>query len=149
MNQNQTNENNQQIFSADDLTDNNPVTIPVIEERLSIGKEKIETGKVVFTKKVHSEPVTVDIPIVEDEVDVERISINRFVESTPEAIRQEGDKTIISVLKEVLVVEKKLVLVEELHITKRQKNTTEHKEETLKKEEIIVNRLNPDQSSNQ
>lgn len=149
MNLNETNDKNQQTFSIDDITDDTPIRIPVLEERLSVNKQKIETGKVIFTKKVHSEPVSIDIPIAEDEVNIERISLNQFIESAPEAIRQDGDKTIISVVKEVLVVEKKLILVEELHITKKQKHTTEHREEILMKEEVFVNRVNTDQSSNQ
>ena len=108
MNQNEINQKNQQLFSVDDIYDTNSVEIPVIEERLSVNKDKIETGKVIFIKKVHSEPVSVGIPIVANEVEVERITLNKFVESAPEAIWQDGDRAIISVLKEALVVEKNL-----------------------------------------
>jgi uncharacterized protein (TIGR02271 family) len=71
---------------------------------------------------------------------VERIPINQYVDSAPQATRQEGDVTIISVVKEVLVVEKRLMLVEEIRLT-RQK-TQENKEftATLRKEEISVER---------
>jgi len=76
---------------------------------------------------------------------VERKEINRYVDTAPPAIRQEGDVTIISVMKEVLVVEKRLMLVEEVHITKQQQQTPQHFSETLRKEQISVSRNHPDQ----
>lgn len=117
------------------------VIIPVLEEQLTIEKKEIETGKVTITKKVHSEQQIVDIPVVEEEVDVQRIPFNQFIENTPPAVRYEGEKTIIPILKEVLVVEKKLVLVEEVHITRRQNRSTLSQQETLRQEEVIVNRV--------
>ncbi len=117
------------------------VTIPVIEEHLTVDKKEIETGRVTITKKVHSEQQQVEIPVVEEEVDVQRIPFNQYIESTPPAVRYEGEKTIIPILKEVLVVEKKLVLVEEVHITRKKNHSKISQQETLRQEEIIVNRV--------
>jgi uncharacterized protein (TIGR02271 family) len=121
--------------------------IPVFEERLSVDKNNSETGKVTITKHVHSEQQIVNIPVVEEEVNVERIPINQYIESTPPAVRYEGEKTIIPILKEVLVVEKKLVLVEEVHITRKQIHSSFSKQETLRQEEIIVNRVDSNPSA--
>jgi uncharacterized protein (TIGR02271 family) len=116
-------------------------TIPVVAEQLQINKEQVETGKVNISKKVTSEEVTVDVPVVREEVIVEKKPINQYVETAPPAIRQEGDTTIVSVVKEVLVVEKRLMLVEELHITKHRIETSVPTTETLRKEEVVVNRV--------
>jgi uncharacterized protein (TIGR02271 family) len=123
------------------------VVIPVIEEHLTINKKEVETGRVTISKKVHSEQQMIDIPVVEEEVDVQRIPINQYIESTPPAVRYEGEKTIIPILKEVLVVEKKLVLVEEVHITRKQNHSKISQQETLRQEEIIVNRVDSNPTS--
>ena len=123
------------------------MVIPVIEEHLTIDKKEVETGRVTISKKVHSEQQMIDIPVVEEEVDVQRIPINQYIESTPPAVRYEGEKTIIPILKEVLVVEKKLVLVEEVHITRKQNHSKISQQETLRQEEIIVNRVDSNPTS--
>ncbi|WP_082489177.1 YsnF/AvaK domain-containing protein [Dyadobacter sp. Leaf189] len=119
--------------------------IPVIEEKLVVTTELVETGSVTVSKKVVEEQVQFDEHITSEQLLVERKEINRYVDTAPPAIRQEGDVTIISVMKEVLVVEKRLMLVEEVHITKQQQQTPQHFSETLRKEQISVSRNHPDQ----
>ena len=132
--------------SSNEMNEN--VVIPVIEEQLKIDKELIESGKVIISKKVNEYTQNIDIPIINEEVEVTRIEINPYVDTAPPAVRQEGDKTIIPILKEVLVVEKKLLLVEEVHITRKQVKTTTTKQETLKKEEVIVSRVETELNQN-
>lgn len=113
--------------------------IPVLEERLNIGVKQVETGVVQVHKKIISQEVSQDIAVSHDEVEIERIPVNQYVEAAP-AIRYEGDTTIISVVKEVLVVEKRLIVIEELHLTKKQIISTTTVKETLRKEEVEINR---------
>ncbi len=115
-------------------------SIPVIEERLQVGKEEVVTGRVRISKRVHEEEETIGVPLSQEEVKVERVPVNKFVEKAPPGIRQEGDKTIISVLKEVTVVEKRLMLVEEVHISKHKENSVSEQKVKLRKEEVIVDR---------
>jgi len=112
--------------------------IPVIEERLRIEKEKVETGRFLVSKKIHEEHVEEDVPITEENVSISRKEINQYIDSPPPTMRQEGDTTIISVVKEVMVVEKKLMLVEELHITRDKKESTVPVKETVRREEVKV-----------
>jgi uncharacterized protein (TIGR02271 family) len=114
--------------------------IPVIQEKLVVTKELIETGKVLISKQVLEEEALLEVSISHDEVLVERKIINQYVDSAPPAVRQEGDVTIVSVVKEVLVVEKRLMLVEEIHIKKEQLHENTTISETLRKEEITINR---------
>lgn len=123
-------------------------TIPVIEEKLQVGKEFVETGKVRISKRIHEEEETIGVPLSQEEVSIERVPVNKYVDTAPPGIRQEGDTTIISVLKEVTVVEKRLMLVEEVHIRKDQKKSTSEQKVTLRKEEVIVDRQKGD-SDNQ
>lgn len=116
--------------------------IALVEERLNIDIQKVETGTVQIHKKVVSEQVTQEVPVVHEEVQVERVAINQYVDAAPN-VRYQGDTTIISVVKEVLVVEKRLMLVEELHISKKQITSSATVTETLRKEEIEINRVDP------
>jgi uncharacterized protein (TIGR02271 family) len=117
------------------------ITVPVIEEYLSIGREVVETGRVRITKSVTQVPEAAVVPLVHEEVNVERVARNQYVDTAP-TVRQEGDVTIIPVVREVLV--KRLLVVEELHITKRRVETLETQQMVLRKEEVHVERLSPD-----
>jgi uncharacterized protein (TIGR02271 family) len=115
--------------------------IPVIEERLHVGKEWKETGLVRISKTVAEEEVDYQVPVQEEELVVERKQINKYVDLAPPATRYEGDTTIISVIKEVIVVERKLMLVEELHITKRKTEHIVTGTETLRKEQVNIDKI--------
>ncbi len=115
----------------------------MIEEQVQIGKKEVETAKVHISKRVHEELKDVDIPAMHEEVEVERVAMNKIVEEAPPPVRYEGDKMIISVLKEEVVVQKKLVLVEELHVTKKQVETHRTEKMPLRKEEVTIERVKP------
>jgi uncharacterized protein (TIGR02271 family) len=113
-------------------------TIPVIEEEFIIGKKLIETDSIQISKKVFEEEVDADVLMKFEELHIEKKTINQYIDAAPESIRTEGDTTIISVIKEVLVVEKKLMLVEEIYIKKTTSEKTVSVKETLKSEEVIL-----------
>lgn len=114
------------------------ISIPVIEEQLQVEKKVVETGGIRVNKQVHTDDVVVEMPLMHEKYKVERVPVNAYVDELPPAMRQEGDTTIIPVLREVLV--KRTVLVEEIHITK-QKIKKQHAEQgVLRTEEVSVNR---------
>jgi uncharacterized protein (TIGR02271 family) len=115
-------------------------TIPVIEEQVEVSKQTVETGRVRISKGVREEEVDIDLPTTSEEVSVERVEVNKYVETAPPPVRYEGETMIIPVVREVMVVEKKILVVEELHVTKRQVKTHDTQRITLRKEEVNVNR---------
>ncbi|MBF8964538.1 YsnF/AvaK domain-containing protein [Pontibacter sp. FD36] len=115
-------------------------TIPVIEEQVRVDTEVRETGNVHIAKEVHREDVDLDLPIIHEEAEIERVEINQYVDTPPPPVRYEGDKMIIPVLKEVLVVEKRLLVVEEIHVTKRRTEEHDKQHVELRREEIRVER---------
>jgi len=117
------------------------MTIPVIEEQVKIDKEIVETGIVRILKNVHEEEVTVDVPIMHEEHTIERIPVNEYLETPPPPVRYEGETMIIPILREEVVVQKRIVLVEELRITKKQVETHTPQQVTLRKEEVSVDRI--------
>jgi len=118
----------------------NSFTLPVVEETVNLEKKTIETGKVKISKTVNVDTEIVNLLQVQDEVQIERIPINEFVQTPPSPLRYEGDTIIIPVLQEVMVTEKRILLIEEVRITKRKVESKESQEVVLRKEEIKVQR---------
>lgn len=116
--------------------------IPIIEETLVIQKRRVETGGVRVTKVVHEREEEVKVPHVREEITVERMTLNRMVDA-PVSARQEGDTLIIPLLEEVVVMEKRLMVKEELRITKRRIEEHTSQQVMLRREEAIVERLDP------
>lgn len=102
--------------------------IPLVEERAVVDKHVRETGRVRVRTSVERREELVEDELVHEEVEVERVAVGREIDAMPE-IRREEDLTIVPVVEEVLVVEKKLVLVEEIHL--RRTRRTERVSETV------------------
>ena len=109
----------------------------VFEEQAHVDKKVIEKGTVRIVKKVNTEDEKINVPLKSEEVHVERIPVNQYVDAPP-PVRYEGNTTIISVVKEVAVVEKKILLVEEIHINKKINTIEEESTIALRKEDVIV-----------
>jgi uncharacterized protein (TIGR02271 family) len=116
------------------------IVMPVVAETLDVQKRKVETGGVRIKKIVHEREEVVDEPLMREEVQVKRVPINRIVEA-PVPVRHVGNTMIISLLEEVLVVEKRLMLKEELHITKGEVETYKPQRVVLRSEEAVVERV--------
>ena len=114
--------------------------IPVVTEELVVGRQAVETGRVRVTKVVHEEQETVDQPTVTDEVTVERVPVNQYVEAAPEP-RQEGDTLVLPVLEEVVVVQRKLLLKEEVRVTKRRTESRQPQTVSVRREEVKIERI--------
>lgn len=116
------------------------LVLPVIVEQASVQKQIHITGRVRIRKTVQEREEVVDEPLLQQTVQVERVPINRIVEGEI-PVRYEGDTMILSVLEEVLVVEKRLMLKEELHITQRRTEVHQPQQITLRSEDITVERI--------
>lgn len=118
--------------------DEPPLVIPVIEETMTVDKRAV-TQRVRIVKSVEARPVMVDETFAEEEVEVERVQVDREVDG-PVSIRYEGDTIIIPLLEEVVVVEKRLRLREEVHIRKRRTARTLSEPITLRREAVRIER---------
>ena len=121
--------------------------IPVMAEQLVVGKDVVETGKIRISKSVTEHQESFNMPLNQEEVTVERVTLNQYLDTPPPPVRYEGDTMIIPVLKEVAVVQKRLLLVEELRVTKRQVQKQETQQVSLRQEEVQVTRVK-DESQN-
>lgn len=113
--------------------------LPVIEEELKVGKRVVETGTTRIRKVIREREEVVDEPLLQEEVQVTRVPVNKYIDR-PVAVRQEDGTTIIPIVEEVMVVEKRLLLKEELYITKRVHSVRAPQKVALRSEEAIVER---------
>jgi stress response protein YsnF len=114
--------------------------IPLVEERAVILKRKKLTGGLRVRTVVRESEEVIDQPLTTDAVEVERVPVDRWVEA-PVPTRQEGETTIITLLEEVVVVEKRLRATEEVRITRRRTTRQAAQHVTLRREEAVVERL--------
>lgn len=115
------------------------VAIPLVEERLVTSKRVVENARVQVKTVVDEREHMVREHLRRAEVDVERVLVNRKVDEIP-PIREEGDTTIVPIVQEVLVVEKRLMVTEELRIRRRE-IVEEHVEPVmLRSQRAIVER---------
>jgi len=119
------------------------VSLPIVEETVSVRKRKRISSKVRVRTRVIESAHTVDEPLVCQTVDVERQTVDRWVDA-PVPVRQEGGTTIISVMEEVVVVEKRWKVVEEIRLTKREAIRHQPQQVTVRRTEATVERLSPD-----
>ncbi len=119
---------------------NGSVVVPVVAEQLEVQKRKVEGGGVRIRKTVREREEVVDEPLMREEVQVKRVPVNKVVDG-PVPVRHVGDTMIVSLLEEVLVVEKKLMVKEELHIKKEQVESYRPQRVRLRTEEAIVERV--------
>jgi len=117
-----------------------PLVVPVLVEELDVQKRLVETGKVRITKVVHEHETLVDEPLLHDKVAITRVPMQRVVDG-PVPVREENGTTIISIVEEVLVVEKRLMLREEIHIRTQRLETHQPQRITLRSEEVRVERV--------
>jgi stress response protein YsnF len=113
--------------------------VPVVEESAIVSTERVVTETVRLHKQVHEEEEVLEIPLQDEEIAVERVSIDRWVDE-PVAVRHEGDTTVYPVLKEVLVYETRLKLVEEVRVTRRRATRQTQERVRLRREDIVVER---------
>ncbi len=118
----------------------NSIVIPVIQEKLTVEKEVVETAKVHVRTTVTEEEATVNLPIVSEQYEVRRFPVDKVFPTAP-SVRYEGDVLIVPVVEEIVVVEKRYKVVEEVHLIKQTTETPFTQQITLQKENVQVERI--------
>lgn len=118
-------------------TSGDEAVLPIVEERLVVGKRERESIVRVSTR-TRAEDVEVDETLVSLRADVRRVPVERFVDAVPEIEERDG-VTVIPVVEEVLV--KRLLLREELHVTQRRDEHRHRETVTLRTQDPVVERI--------
>lgn len=122
------------------------VTIPLIAETARIDKRAVETGRVRVSTRTETVDQVLRETLRSDRVGVTRVPINRTLAEgeRPPVVREENGVTIIPVLEEILVVEKRLVLKEEVHVRQTTSGEDVEVPVTLRRQHAEIERTGPD-----
>ena len=117
--------------------------IPLHVEEVSVSRREIKEATVQIALITGTREQQIDEELTHVRVEIERVPIGRAIEVVP-PIRHEGDLTIIPVVEEIVVVERRLVLKEEVRV--RRVSTKEQHQETvvLRQQEAVITREEPD-----
>ena len=110
------------------------------DEEIAIVRRRVPRGTVRVSKTTRSRPHLVRETLTHQRVEVERIPINAFVDVAP-PLRQEGDVTILSVVEEVVVTERRLLLREEVRMRRVVTSETHAETVVLRTEEATIERI--------
>lgn len=121
-------------------SDEGDVVIPLHDESVTVGKQRVERSRVRVSTRISEREEMVREALDQEEATVTHVPIDREIDAYP-GIRQEGDVTVIPLVEEVLVVERRLVLREELHIRKNRRTVEVEQPVTLRSEEAVVERV--------
>lgn len=109
------------------------------DEQLIVSKQAVPRATVRVGTVTRSEDRLVEQALTHERVEIERVPINSFVDAAP-PVRTEGDVTILPVLEEVVVVQRRLLLKEEVHV-RRVRLTEQHVETvSVRTQDAIVTR---------
>jgi stress response protein YsnF len=122
------------------MADDDNTTIQLVEETSSVDKERLVTGRVRVSTSSNSVDELAHATLTGVRVEVTREAIGREIDAMPVA-RVEGEITIIPVVEEIVVVEKRLVLVEEIRIRKIATSQEVSIPVTLRKQTATIERL--------
>ena len=123
--------------------------LTLVEEVARVEKRDVVTGRVRIATRTDTVDQTVRETLEGQTVEVSRISVDRMLlpgEPVPQ-IRTEGDLTVIPVLEEVLVVEKRLVLKEELRVLRRVETGVFEETVALHRQSAVIDHLDPNETA--
>jgi uncharacterized protein (TIGR02271 family) len=116
---------------------NEEIRIPVMEEELTATVREQEAGAVRIEKDVVAEERTLDVPVTEERVRIERRVVDRPVTA---ADADAFEETVIDVplRRETVDVQKQARVAEEVVVGKEAVQHTERVADTVRKEEVFV-----------
>jgi stress response protein YsnF len=121
------------------MDDNASHKIPLTAEELHVEKRSVVTGRVRVKTVVDSFEQIVKESLKTERLETTRMEIGKEIDTIP-PVRTEGDTTVIPVVEEVLIVEKRLFLKEEIHVRRVVSNDQVEAPVTLRKQRAVIER---------
>jgi uncharacterized protein (TIGR02271 family) len=125
---------------TDNRAKEQPPSVPVIEEEVTVAKRQVAKGTVRVEVRTETLQNEVPLTVSKDAVAVSRVPIDRPVDAPP-SIRTEGDTTIVPILEEVIVVQKQLVLKEEIHVRRESRSKHVRVPVSRRRQRAIIQRM--------
>jgi uncharacterized protein (TIGR02271 family) len=127
---------------VDTTVERDELHVPVVEEQLAVDKRQVQRGSVHVHKDVIEDVQTVNVPLREEEIVVERHAVDRAVDAStiPADAFQESDIEI-PLRGEEVDVTKQAVVREEVDISKTVRERNEQVSDTVRREEVVVDEV--------
>jgi stress response protein YsnF len=109
------------------------------EERVAFGKHSEVTGTLRVNVVTRTAEQTVEGTVDTEDIDIHRVRVDRWVDG-PVPPRQDGDTTILSLVEEVVVVEKRLRVFEEIHLSRKRTSRQIRQEVPVRRQEVVIDR---------
>jgi stress response protein YsnF len=107
----------------------------VIVSRHEVTGDTVRIGTVTREHDHH-----IDESLTHTRVDIERVPVGRLIESVP-PVREEGDTTVLSVVAEVVVIERRQILKEEVRIRRVQVAERYQDIVASRRQDVTINRI--------
>ena len=111
--------------------------LPLVEERLDVRKEEVETGRVRLASRVEEEERRIREMLRRSDVRIERRPVDRLADEPPE-MREEQDRLVVPVYEEVIV--KRWRIREEVHLVTERSEEPFEESVTLRRNRVEVER---------
>ncbi len=116
--------------------------VPLVKEALVLGRRTVDSGAGVRVHKTVSEETwRVDDTVQRQQLEIEHVTCDVWVDGEPPTQRHEGATLVIPVLEEVLVVQKRVRLKEEIRITARSQTVPVSASVVLRSEHASIERF--------
>ena len=116
--------------------DTDRINVPVVEEELTATKRGVERGAVRVETNVTEREETLDVPVTEERVHVERVSVNR--DATAADMSNQSGTIEVPVYGEEVDMQKRARVVEEVEISKDAVQETRQVSGTVRREDVEV-----------
>ena len=118
--------------------------LDVVEERLRVTKREVDRGGVRVGTMVETIEEAVAVALRTQSAEVERVAVDRVVETAPEP-RLDGDTVVIPIVEERPVVTTQLVVTEEIRVRLTEETRTEERRVPLRRERVTIDQIPSDE----
>lgn len=118
----------------------NEITLPIVEEQMTVGKRTVEKGGVNVRTTMTEKPIEETVRLREENVTIERHKVDRPVDGATDAFKEGTFE--VTTKAEVPVVSKEARVVEEVVIDKEMTERTETVRDTVKRTDVEVDEIN-------
>jgi len=115
--------------------------VPVVEERMNVGKREVRSGGVRVYTHMTERPVSEDVTLRQETVDVQRRPVDRPVTEADLRNAQQGRTIEVTESREVPVVEKQARVVEEISVEKNVQQRQQTVRDTVKHTDVRVEKM--------
>lgn len=123
--------------------DKDPQTIPLVQERLIVEKQRRVTDRVKVSTTTETVEDMVSVDLMNMDVDVVRVPVERDIDVVPDVVT-DGDLTIIPVVEERVVITRQLVLREEIHVRRTERRDVSDIPVSIRRQTALIEHLGPD-----